>query len=58
MVKVDTELCDGCGVCIQECPNKVFKLVKNKAQAENQKDCMTCYLCETICRKLAIKVTQ
>ena len=57
-VKINEELCDGCGTCVEQCPNKVFLVVEKKSRAQNLKDCMACYLCETICPELAIKVTE
>ena len=58
LVKINKELCDGCGSCVEQCPNRVFVVVDKKSQAQNSKDCMACYLCETICPKLAIKITE
>ncbi len=58
LVKINQELCDGCGTCVEQCPNRVFVVVDKKSQAKNSKDCMACYLCETICPKLAIKITE
>jgi NAD-dependent dihydropyrimidine dehydrogenase PreA subunit len=58
LVKINEELCDGCGTCVEQCPNQVFVVDDKKSQAHNFKDCMACYLCETICPKLAIKITE
>ena len=58
MVKIDLERCDGCGKCVEECPMDVFQMASNKAQAVNEEDCMTCYLCETVCPKFAITVVE
>jgi NAD-dependent dihydropyrimidine dehydrogenase PreA subunit len=58
LVKINEELCDGCGTCVEQCPNQVFVVVDQKSQAQNSKDCMACYLCETACPKLAIKITE
>ncbi len=56
LVKMKPELCIGCGTCVDNCPNRVFQLVLGKAQAVNSKDCMACYLCETLCPKSGIKI--
>ncbi|MBC7345947.1 MAG: 4Fe-4S binding protein [Clostridia bacterium] len=56
-VRINVEACDGCGKCVAECPNGVFELVNGKAKA-NAAECMTCYYCETLCPKLAIKVIE
>jgi len=58
MVQIDLELCDGCGDCVEQCPMHVFQMVDNKPQAVNEDDCMACCLCETVCPKLAITVTE
>ena len=58
MVKIDSERCDGCGKCVEDCPMDVFQIVDGKAQAVNEEDCMTCCLCETVCPKLAITIIE
>jgi NAD-dependent dihydropyrimidine dehydrogenase PreA subunit len=58
LIKINPELCTGCGTCVDNCPNRVFQLVNGKSQAVNSKDCMACYLCETVCPKSAIKITE
>ncbi len=58
VVNINEELCDGCGTCVEQCPNKVFLVADKRSRAQTLKDCMACYLCETICPKLAIKVTE
>ncbi len=56
LIKMNPELCIGCGTCVDNCPNRVFQLVNGKSQAVNSKDCMACYLCETVCPKSGIKI--
>lgn len=56
-VRINVEACDGCGKCVEQCPNGALKLVGGKATA-NADDCMACYFCETTCPKLAIKVIE
>jgi NAD-dependent dihydropyrimidine dehydrogenase PreA subunit len=58
LIRMNPELCTGCGTCVDSCPNRVFRLVEGKAHAVNSKDCMACYLCETICPKSGIKVAE
>ena len=58
LIKMNPELCIGCGTCVDNCPNRVFQLVHGKSQAVNSKDCMACYLCETVCPKSGIKITE
>ncbi len=58
VIKMNPELCNGCGACVDNCPNRVFQLVRGKSQVVNSKDCMACYLCETVCPMSGIKVTE
>ncbi len=58
VIKMNSELCNGCGACVDQCPNRVFKLVDGKSRAVNSKDCMACYLCETVCPMSGIKVIE
>lgn len=58
LIKMNPELCIGCGTCVDNCPNRVFQLVHGKSQAVNSKDCMACYLCETVCPGSGIKITE
>ncbi len=45
------ELCDGCGMCVDECPRNVLEAVQGKVQviAERQEFCSLCRLCERAC---------
>lgn len=58
MVKIDLERCDGCGDCVGGCPMDIFQMASSKVQAVNEDDCITCRLCETVCPKLAINITE
>ncbi len=51
--KVDKEKCEGCGDCVEACPNSSIEMVENKAQVK-QDDCIDCSACVDACPKQAI----
>jgi len=63
-IKINTERCKGCGLCITVCPQKGIVLSKhpNKhgyfpAQANNH-DCSGCAACAIICPDAVIEVSR
>lgn len=55
-LKLDADLCTGCGVCTEVCPQDVLKLEDNKAVIVDLNACMECGACETNCAFNAISV--
>ena len=57
--KIDSELCNGCGVCINSCPMDVIRMDKDnrKAVIKYPEECMCCAYCELDCPKKAIYVS-
>ena len=62
-VYIDTELCKGCSICVDTCPQSVLTLSENInskgyniATVENQEGCIKCKQCEIKCPDLAISV--
>jgi 2-oxoglutarate ferredoxin oxidoreductase subunit delta len=62
MIKIDTERCKGCGLCLSVCPNGAIVISKksNKtgyfpAEAKNC-DCTGCAACAVICPDAVIEV--
>lgn len=51
-LKVNQDLCDGCGICVQQCPMKNLLLAEGKAQPSGK--CTACYRCVNRCPKKAI----
>lgn len=47
-LKVNTEICQGCGNCQKECPVDAISIKDGKAQINHQK-CIGCGLCVSIC---------
>lgn len=54
MLKVRRELCLGCGLCVQNCPQGAIYLFWGQAQIDPNK-CSSCGLCLQICPQGAIK---
>ena len=57
--KIDQELCNGCGICVQICPMDVFRMDEDseKAIIRYPEDCMLCEFCVLDCPVEAITVT-
>jgi len=62
-IKIDTERCKGCGLCVEACPKNVIAISKNSnkngyfpAEVVNIIDCFGCAFCATICPDVAIEV--
>ena len=57
--KIDENLCNGCGICVDTCPMDVIRLdkIKEKAYIKYPGDCTVCYFCEMDCPVGAIYVS-
>lgn len=55
-LKLNTDLCTGCGLCVDVCPHAVFKINNRKAQIIDIDDCMECGACALNCQFGAISV--
>ncbi len=55
IIKVDYDLCQGSGECIEVCPTEVYELVDEKATAPNIDECIECCACVEACPYDAIK---
>jgi NAD-dependent dihydropyrimidine dehydrogenase PreA subunit len=55
-LQFDTELCNGCGMCINVCPHVVFTLNSHKVIPVGADDCMECGACQVNCPTGAIIV--
>lgn len=51
---VNTELCVGCGVCIEECPVEAISLVEETARI-NDEECIRCGRCHDVCPNEAVR---
>jgi DNA-directed RNA polymerase subunit D len=54
-ITIDTR-CDGCGVCIDQCPRRILRLVGRKVAVDEERieDCSLCRLCEKGCLSTGI----
>jgi NAD-dependent dihydropyrimidine dehydrogenase PreA subunit len=55
-LKLNPELCKGCGMCTQVCPHAVFEMAGGKARIAQIDNCMECGACSRNCRFGAINV--
>lgn len=55
-LKLDSEACIGCGLCLMVCPHAVFTLQKGKAIITDLDGCMECGACSLNCPVKAISV--
>ena len=59
-----TDLCKGCGLCVEACPKKILTLSKDKINQKghspveviNQDECIGCAFCATMCPDCIITV--
>ncbi len=48
MIHIDSTKCNGCGICLEYCPNSAINVVDGKAVI-NQRNCMECGVCLRAC---------
>jgi len=51
---VQSEMCTGCGDCVEECPSGAI-LLENDAASINMEDCIRCGTCHDLCPEEAIR---
>ncbi len=51
---VDSEICTGCGDCVEECPSGAIVLENDKAFI-NMEDCIRCASCHELCPEEAVR---
>lgn len=53
-LKLCTEWCKGCGICVAFCPKSVLKLDRGKVAISDKASCIACGMCEMLCPDYAI----
>ena len=56
ILKLNEEVCVGCGMCVTVCPHRIFELQGKKAHIVDHDACMECGACATNCPTEAIFV--
>ncbi len=56
VVSIDTKACDRCGVCVEICPKKIFRLEGDVLSTQNTLECSLCELCVKECEPNAITI--
>lgn len=55
-LRLDTEKCSGCRMCIRVCPQEVFAIEEKRAVLADRDACMECGACAMNCPEGAIYV--
>ncbi len=55
-LELDSDKCNGCGMCLQVCPHAVFVLESKKAKIVAKDLCMECGACALNCPEAALLV--
>ncbi len=63
-VKFNTDICKGCGLCVNVCPKKILIIAKEKinkkgyypAEITNEALCIGCGFCYTMCPDSVITI--
>ena len=55
-LRINSDLCNGCGKCLEVCPHAVYEMEDKKAKTVRPRDCMECGACQLNCEQGAIQV--
>ena len=53
--KISSDLCTGCGVCIESCPLEILELANDKCVLSTPDECTDCQSCIATCATEAIQ---
>ena len=54
MPVINTDICDGCGLCVSVCARNGLELISNVVVIIETDECDWCTLCEAVCPHRAI----
>jgi 2-oxoglutarate ferredoxin oxidoreductase subunit delta len=59
-VKINTDWCKGCGLCVAVCPKQILRLggFDQKAEVTDESLCINCKMCELHCPDFAITIEE
>lgn len=52
--QINLDLCDGCGICVDNCPSQAVSLIDGWPVIVRPEDCAYCGDCENLCPQGAI----
>jgi len=55
-LQLDENKCTGCGMCLEVCPHRVFRMNRTHVEIENRDACMECGACSRNCPFDAVSV--
>jgi len=55
-IVIDHDLCEGDGLCVENCPSRALAINDNKVVVVDLERCGECYYCESVCSTGAIHV--
>ena len=54
-VRIDENICRGCGACMDICPGDLIFMALNRARLRKERECWQCMSCAKVCPERAIK---
>lgn len=54
---VDEGLCDGCGVCVENCPVCILRVENGRVRVTKPDLCTDCRICGEVCPKQVVETS-
>ena len=54
--RIDVDKCDGCGACVEACPNEAITMRDDGKAEVNEEECIECESCVDECPNDAISM--